>query len=76
MNLTNIYSATPALGRLWGLAADRALAVSAYAQPKSYVDMQMERRAAADAIYAKRVVSFESEAEYAKWKLTKSFSVN
>jgi hypothetical protein len=76
MNLTNIYSATPALRRLWGLAADRAIAVSAYAQSKSYVEMQMERRAAADAIYTKRIVSCESEAEYAKCKLTKSFSVN
>ena len=34
MNQTTIYSATPALGRLGGLAADRAIAVSAYAQPQ------------------------------------------
>jgi hypothetical protein len=34
MNQTNIYSAAPALGRLGGLAADRAIAVSAYAQPQ------------------------------------------
>jgi hypothetical protein len=74
MNLTNIYSATPALDRLWRLAADCAIAVSAYAQPKSYVETQMERRAAAaDAIFAKRVISFESEAEYFKWKTDKEF---
>jgi hypothetical protein len=69
MNLTNIYSAIPALDRLWRLAADSAIA---YAQPKSYVEMQMERRRAeADAIFAKRVISFESEAEYFKWKTEK-----